>query len=647
MWFFKNNSEQEVAQTKKTALLTVIFVIIFSILILAAPVVAYQYFFAGRIFQGVSVDGISLSGLTSLEAEQKIQDLVNKLQDNGLQFVAKNKSVSITPSSISIEDPDLTYELIDFDIQWIVDEAYSFGRRGVFVSKILDQIKAIFSGANIKSLVDIQDARLIDALKENFKDFETTFASPELVFNGKIIEVTDEKTGVVLDYQRAIDDLHKRISLNTNEPFYIFEKVMEPEFTKSEVMAIMPQIERLISSQTLEAKLDNKKWNLTGDQIKTWIKFAKKDNVLNIVFDELKLNNFVDSIALEVDDKPTNAVLEFSEDKTRVTKFIPPSTGDVLDKTDAIAKIKSALEDQSTFEDKIDLITAKEDPSIALESLNELGIKELIATGESDYAGSPKNRRHNIATGARSFNGVVIPPGEEFSALRFIGDVNEKSGYLPELVIKGNETKPEFGGGLCQVSTTMFRAALAAGLEITRRANHSYTVTYYSPIGTDATIYDPAPDFRFKNDTANHILVHTVNDSENSKLYFEIWGTKDGRTSEMTTPVTYDRVSPPPTKIVETTDLPVGKKKCTERPHAGMKAYFDRIITFADGTKKEQRFNSNYRPWQEVCLIGVEKLSTEVPADPAITSPDQPVSDSTLPENPSLPPDPFLNTIQN
>jgi vancomycin resistance protein YoaR len=230
---------------------------------------------------------------------------------------------------------------------------------------------------------------------------------------------------------------------------------------------------------------------------------------------------------------------------------------------------------------------------------------ELLGTGYSNFSGSPNNRRHNIATGSAALHGLVIPPDKEFSLGEALGPIEKETGYLPELVIKGDKTVPEYGGGLCQVGTTTFRAAMASGLPITERRNHSYSVSYYLENGlpgTDATIYPPHPDLRFLNDTGQYILIQVR--SAGNDLYYDLWGKPDGRIAERTTPRIWDRVSPPPTKEVETTDLAPGVRKCTERAHTGLKAEFTYTVKYANGEIKEQVFRSTYKPWQEVCLVG-------------------------------------------
>jgi len=194
-----------------------------------------------------------------------------------------------------------------------------------------------------------------------------------------------------------------------------------------------------------------------------------------------------------------------------------------------------------------------------------------------------------------------MAPGEEFSAVNSIGYVNADEGYEKEYVIRGNESVKEFGGGLCQVGTTLFRMALDGGLEITERQNHSYVVGYYGP-GIDATIYGPHPDVRFVNDTGNYLLLQAY--VEGTNLVMELYGQDDGREVTISEPRLYDYVAPPDTKYVVSNELPPGEIKCTERRRDGLTAEFDYLIRYADGTVDEQTFMSVYKPWQAVCLIG-------------------------------------------
>jgi vancomycin resistance protein YoaR len=252
-------------------------------------------------------------------------------------------------------------------------------------------------------------------------------------------------------------------------------------------------------------------------------------------------------------------------------------------------------------------------PQSASASAENLGITELVATGKTNFKGSPTNRRKNIANAVRLLNGLLIKPGEEFSLVTALKPIEVSNGYLPELVIKGNRTLPEVGGGLCQVGTTMFRLALDAGVPILERRNHSYRVSYYEPpVGMDATIYDPKPDFRIKNDYASALLLQARVSGDN--LIFDFYGTKDDRVATTTKPKLSNVTKPPPTKYIKTTELPVGQKKRLERAHNGGQATFTYAVT-KDGKTTNQVFNSKYKAWQEVWLVGA--TAEDVAADAA------------------------------
>lgn len=247
--------------------------------------------------------------------------------------------------------------------------------------------------------------------------------------------------------------------------------------------------------------------------------------------------------------------------------FSPPSDGIFVDASENTLKLLNSLENNQS---SMDLDFSSSSPKSLLSDTNSLGINELIATGVSNFKGSPNNRRHNIKVGVGKFKGLIIQKGEEFSFNKYLGPVEEEQGFLPELVIKKSGTVPELGGGLCQVSSTTFRAAMEAGLPITQRKNHSYAVQYYAPQGTDATIYPGVIDLKFKNDTPGAILVWPHFEGKDD-LIFDFYGTKDNRLVTLEKPRTYDR-----------------------KTDGSMKAEWTRIVE-KDGVTSSSTFKSIYQ----------------------------------------------------
>jgi len=282
----------------------------------------------------------------------------------------------------------------------------------------------------------------------------------------------------------------------------------------------------------------------------------------------------------------------------------------------AASLTRSALENDIALVN-IPIIETQPQIDVRDEELRNMGIKEVVTIGESVFAGSPVNRRHNIAVGMRKFNGHLIPQGSIFSFVEVLGPVTAATGYRKELVINGSETLPDYGGGLCQVSSTAYRGPWEYGLPITQRKNHSYSVSYYSPQGTDATIYPPNVDVKFKNDTPGALLIQTATD-EKDRAFFIYYGTKDERKSEVFGPYIFDRVAAPrEEKISYTTEIPVGEKRKAGERHDGLKAIWYRSVSMPGTGAVLERFYSAYEARPLYWQIGVtaEEILSRTPGD--------------------------------
>lgn len=240
--------------------------------------------------------------------------------------------------------------------------------------------------------------------------------------------------------------------------------------------------------------------------------------------------------------------------------------------------------------------------------LREQGIKELVTIGESDYSRSPKNRMHNIGVGLARFNGQLIPAGSTFSFVETLGPVNGKTGYLEELVIKGDKTVPDFGGGLCQISSTAYRGVWEYGFPIVQRKNHSYSVSHYFPQGTDATIYPPNVDMKFKNDSSGALLIQTYRNTEDETAYFLYYGTKDDRHARIFGPFTWDHTDPPADRYEPTTEIAPGETRKVGNAVPGVKALWFRLIDRPGQERKIESVYSLYEARPNYTEYGVEAL---------------------------------------
>lgn len=246
-----------------------------------------------------------------------------------------------------------------------------------------------------------------------------------------------------------------------------------------------------------------------------------------------------------------------------------------------------------------------------------MGITEVVTVGESNFAGSTWARKHNIKTGLSKFNGHIVPQGEVFSFNEQLGHVGNSTGYLKELVIKGDKTLPDYGGGLCQVSTTAYRGIWEYGFPIEQRRNHSYAVSYYSPQGTDATIYPPATDMKFTNDSPGALLLQTHFIPEENLAYFIYYGTRDDRKTDIIGPYTWGHVGPPADRTEYTTDIAPGSTRSVGKRVPGMKAaWFRTVQNKEEEDEIVESYFSQYQARPNYLQIGVAELPSELAKEP-------------------------------
>lgn len=278
--------------------------------------------------------------------------------------------------------------------------------------------------------------------------------------------------------------------------------------------------------------------------------------------------------------------------------------GRKLDTAKAAFLVKKAVEENLNY---VNLPLIKNLPALTVApELEEKGIVELVSSGETDFKGSPPNRINNIHVGLARFSGTLVEPGQEFVFGDILGTVDESTGYKKELVIKGDRTVPDYGGGLCQVSTTMYRAVLFGGFPVTQRKNHTYAVSYYSPIGLDATVYPPTVDLKFINDSPGSLLMQSY--TVGTKAYWNLYGTRDERKVHVVGPYYRDHTDPPPAKTEYTTKLKPGEKEVLGHAVPGLFSSWYRQVRYPDEAKPVyfESIYSRYQARPDFVAIGVE-----------------------------------------
>jgi len=341
-------------------------------------------------------------------------------------------------------------------------------------------------------------------------------------------------------------------------------------------------------------------WEIAPDVLARMLLIQMAADELSVTLDQAALAQHLGQLAMALYREPVDATFDFNTDTIQLDLMTPSAMGREMDVAATVLRINDMLADGQHM---VPLVMNQIEPAI-LDTLTaeDLGVRELVAVGESYFTGSSSARDRNIRLGASKFDGVVLAPGEEFSFNEHLGDVTSEAGYDESYVIIGNRTVPGVGGGICQVATTAFRAAYFGGFPIVERWPHAYRVAYYElggfGPGFDATIYSPIVDFRFKNDTPYHLLVRTEIDAASSRLRYLFYSTAINRTVEQIGPEWGAPIPPGPSVYEYDETLPAGTVKKLESAHSGLSAVLGRVVKDGDGNVLyEDEFVSDFIPW--------------------------------------------------
>ncbi len=532
-----------------------------------------------KFVQRVSIAKVDLTHFTDFkEVSDHLQEQKDAFMESNITWTSERGEITL-----SMQQMGITPE---------TEETQTFLNSFMDKSSDWQKIQSYMTGMVLEYPMQI-DAEM---LKTAFAESGIEQGSKSAAFayeNGEVL-ISPEQIGYGIDEYK----LNKLITSYWENSFTVPSAaelpllVGEPEWLTEDFEAHLEAASELASLAFNLADEEANTWQLPLAEHMDWI-LPNSELGFDLNPDAM-LATLESEILSQIESEPQSVVI--TEDEEGIHFEGSARFGKTVDKDALLISLESNLDLKS--EEPILLTINITNPEVTLpDSLKERGITDLIGVGDSNFSGSPYNRIYNINFGADIFNGIIVPQGEEFSFTQNMGLVDEAHGWRAELVIKGDETIPEAGGGICQISTTAFRAALFTGLDITDRRNHSYAVSYYGQdygYGLDSTVYQNAPDSKWINDTEGDILMQAY--TEGSKLYFVFYGTPTGRTVKMDGPYLYNYRSPPSAVTSYTDELASGQRILDAYGHTGFEADWYRTIIYADGTESEpENFHSTYR----------------------------------------------------
>lgn len=596
----------------------IIYSLAFSTIILFIYLLFLTYY-QDRFFPGVKIAGVDLGGKTPALAYQIINSKFQERVDTPLQITYQDQNYSLK----------FTETKPQTDLRAKITTAYSLGRSGSFLENLRDQFQSLLVNQSFPLQVAYDNAPSLKNQINQIEKWVKKEAVNAQLTPGENITITPSKTGQDLDREVFLQQITSYLALLSDAPVSPPIAVTEPQFSTALAQRAKTALES-VKGSPINLHFEGKSWKIDQAVLLTLLDYSRTKPVLaslqlddrtatieevtiasqkitdqQLLLDADKLESYLEGIAKEIDQPTQDAKFKFDPGTKRVREFQPEAEGRKLD-TEATAElVTKALAGNSQ---DITLPVKVTKPKIAASSINSFGIQELLGEGISYFAGSIENRIYNIGLAASRINGTLLPPGETFSFNNVIGEISGASGYKQAYVIKSGRTVLDDGGGVCQVSTTLFRSVLNAGLPVVARTAHAYRVGYYEqgfPPGLDATVFSPTVDFKFKNDTAAHILIQAI--VSGTTLTVEIYGTSDGRIAKLSTPKVTNQTPPPPELRQDDPELPKGVVKQVDWSAWGANVSFTRNVTRAGETLISETFRSNFKPWQAIFLVGTKE----------------------------------------
>jgi vancomycin resistance protein YoaR len=576
-------------------------------ILLALALITYEYLYMDRIYPGVSVFGTDLGGLTLTEAEIVLQQRFQSFQPVKLTLRYGERTWAVSPQEVGAS----------LDAKATAISAYMVGREGSTLKRLWDQGRILRLGhaAPFTLLIDkgigtIYLSRLAQEINQPVRD-------AALRVHGLQVEAVPSQVGCEVDIAATRQLVYQRIATLTGGTVDLVVHKTPPAI--ADVSQAKVDVERMLGS-SLILRLPDEGGQERGEIAYTLeptvlaemlvLRQVKRDDgqvILTAGLDQAKLTAYVQELAKQIDQPSRDGRLDFDQMTGNLTPIVASQDGRSLNITETVRLVNAqAVTDRR----QVILPVTVTKPQVDTKNVESLGIKELVSEATTYFKGSSLGRMHNIQVAASRFHSLVIPPGGTFSFNEHLGEVSAATGYEESIIIWGNRSTVGIGGGVCQVSTTAFRAAFWGGYPITERWAHGYRVGWYEPpVGMDATVYSPQTDLKFVNDTLYYLLIETETDLKAGTVAFRFYSTKTGRAVELEGPFEANVVPHGPAVYQDDPTLPKGTTKQIDWAHDGIDVTVYRIVKEGDKVLWQDTFFSRYRPWQAVYLVGTGEES--------------------------------------
>ena len=579
--------------------------------------IGFEIAYANRIYPNVYVNDIDLSGLSLEEAYSRLSEDIAYTYEGQIEITYQGQGWQATPL-------DLGYRV---DLEVSAQQAYNVGRRRWLIPNLIEKGRAWFEGVQL-SPVALYDERIAQNFINAIADeINVPVEEAALSLEGTEVIVQSGQVGRQVDVDRSLAAIAVALQAMENISVPLVVDETPPVILDASAQA---ELAHKILSEPLElvapavGEFEEENWTITPDSLANLLVISRSDHEIGeestyeITLNESQFTLYLNGLVSRVKVEPVNTRFMFNDDTRELEVIKPAVIGRNLNIQSSLDHINEQLQaGEHSITLQFDTITPEITDAVMGE---ELGIVELVEERTTYFYGSDAARVQNIETASAQFHGLLIPPGATFSMAQALGNISLENGYAEALIIYGGQTIQGVGGGVCQVSTTLFRTAFFAGFPIVERHAHAYRVSYYeydpgrirNPqwAGFDATVYVPIVDLKFTNDTDHWLLMETYVYRGSEALTWKFYSTDDGRTVEWNTTGPRNIVDAPEPLYRENPDLQKGVIKQVDYAADGADINVTRTVYKGGSIHFSDSFFTHFRPWQEINEYGP---GTDVP----------------------------------
>ena len=570
--------------------------------------VGFQLMYAGRIFPGVSVAGVDLSGLTPSDAALKLNQALSYPYTGKIVLRDGIRVWVVTPAQMGMA----------FDASSTAQVAYRLGRSDGLFTSLDGQLRARSSGVEVSPVILFDQRVAHQYLQALSVEINQPLMEASLKVEGTEILAIPGQMGRALDVESTLIFLSAQMQTFRDGELPLVIHDQQPEIID---VSAQTEIARGVLSQPLRLYIANATegdagpWIYDSQVIANMLIVQRAENSsgaeIQVALDNAKLREILMGVQPQVDRGAQNARFYFDDASRQLVLIQSATIGRALDVEASIIAINDAL---LQGEHNVALQVVEDQPKVTdISTAAELGITELVSSETSFFYGSSAERIQNIQAAASRFHGLLIAPGETFSMGDALGDVSLDNGFAEALIIYGGRTIKGVGGGVCQVSTTLFRTVFFGGFPVVERYSHAYRVSYYEQsysggidpnlAGLDATVYFPLVDFKFTNDTPYWLLMETYLNVEGRSLTWKMYSTSDGRSVTWTTTGPQNITPPPKPLFQENDELKAGQIRQVDWAANGADVVVSRTISKNGAVYFSDQFKTHYDPWQAICEV--------------------------------------------